>query len=213
VSKRRYGQYCGFARALEAFGERWALIIVRDLMVGPKRFSDILRGLPGIPTNILTTRLNELEEVGIIERRAAPRPSRGVVYALTSAGKELEPAVVAIGRWGEKRIGDPREGEIMTEDAVATALRTTFHPESARGVSLTYLIKAGEIRVSAYVHKGTVTVKRGAIENPDLVIETGPAIRALIAHEITPKEALNRRLVRLTGNPELLDRFVAIFHV
>jgi DNA-binding HxlR family transcriptional regulator len=188
-------------------------MIVRDLMVGPKRFSDILNGLPGIPTNILTTRLNELEETGIIERRAAARPSRGVVYTLTQAGKELEPAVIAIGRWGEKRLGDPREGEIMTEDAVATALRTTFRPESARGINLTYLIKAGEIRVSAHVHKGAVTVKRGAIENPDLVIETGPTIRALIAHEITPKDAITRRLVRLTGDPALLDRFVAIFHI
>jgi DNA-binding HxlR family transcriptional regulator len=213
VSKRKYGQYCGFARALEVIGERWTLMIVRDLMVGPKRFSEILHGLPGIPTNILTTRLNELEETGIIERRAAPRPSRGVVYALTPDGEELEGAVIAIGRWGTKRLGDLREGEILTEDAIATTLRSAFRPESARGVNAKYLLKLGDVEVSAYVRRGSVTVERGAIESPDLVIETGPAIRALIAHEITPKEAIARHLVRLTGDPALLERFVALFHV
>lgn len=213
MGKRNYGQYCGFARALEVIGERWVLLIVRDLLIGPKRFGEILRGLPGIPTNILTRRLSDLEEAGIVERRAATRPSRGLVYALTPDGEELEDAVIAIGRWGAKRMGNPRAHETITQDSIAAALRTTFRPEHARGVNATYLLKVGEVEVSARVRRGALVVKRGLIDNPDLTIEAGPAIRGLMAHAITPKEAIDRRLVRLSGNTALMERFVSMFRI
>lgn len=213
MSKRRYGQYCGFARALEIVGERWALMIVRDLLVGPKRFGEIQRGLPGIPANILTTRLNELEVAGVVERRVLERPLRGVVYALTPAGLELEEPVVALGRWGAKRLGDPREGETITEDSIASALIATFRSNEARGANVTYVLKLGEIAVGAQVRRGKLTVERGGIDDPDLVIETGPAMRALLAREITPKEALDKRLVHVTGDKKLLDQFVAMFQI
>ncbi|HEV2643341.1 MAG TPA: helix-turn-helix domain-containing protein, partial [Candidatus Elarobacter sp.] len=86
MTTRAYGQYCGFARALEVVGERWALLVVRDLLVGPKRFTDLLNGLPGIPSNILTARLKELENAGVARRRVLPRPARAVVYELTEYG-------------------------------------------------------------------------------------------------------------------------------
>src|SRR5262249_26343166 len=129
--KRPYGQYCGFARALELVGERWTLLIVRDLLNGPKRFSEIQRGLPGIPSNVLTSRLNDLEDEGLVRRRAQARPAKGVAYELTEAGAGLEAPVVALGRWGARRLGDPRPGETVTEDSIAAALRTTFRPEAA----------------------------------------------------------------------------------
>ncbi len=88
MKARVYGQYCGFSRALEVVGERWALLVVRDLLVGPKRFTDLLRGLAGIPTNVLTARLKELEHAGIVRRRVLPRPARAVVYELTEYGLE-----------------------------------------------------------------------------------------------------------------------------
>src|SRR5690349_9117506 len=121
--KRSYGQYCGFARALELVGERWALLIVRDLLIGPKRFSEIQRGLPGIPTNILTSRLNELEDSGLVQRRLLARPAKGVVYELTEDGLALEDAVMALGRWGARHLGEPNEDEVVTEDSIASALR------------------------------------------------------------------------------------------
>ncbi|MFN2460621.1 MAG: winged helix-turn-helix transcriptional regulator, partial [Candidatus Velthaea sp.] len=126
MKARGYGQYCGFARALEVVGERWTLLIVRDLLVEPKRFTDLLRGLPGIPSNILTARLKELEHGGIVRRRLLPRPARGVVYELTEYGRELEPVVIELGRWGAKNLGDPRLDETVTADSLVTALRTTF---------------------------------------------------------------------------------------
>ncbi len=207
------GDRFGIARALEIVGEPWTLMIVRDLLVGPKRFNEIERGLPGISTRMLIARLNGLKRAGLLERRAEPPPSRGVLYALTPAGRKLEAAVIAIGRWGAKRLGDPREGEIVTQDAIATALRSTFRPEHARGIDARYLVKVGEIEVSACVCRSMLTVGRGAISRPDLVIETGPVIRALMAGEITPGEAIDRSLVRLTGDPGLLDTFVALFRI
>ncbi len=213
VVKRGYGQYCGFARALELVGERWALLIIRDLLVGPKRFSEIERGLPGIPTNILTSRLNELEDNGLVRRRVLERPAKGVAYELSEEGLALEDAVLTLGRWGAQRLGEPGPRETVTEDSIAMALRTTFRPEAAGKARLAYLLKLGPIEVHALVRNGAVTVGRGTIAKPDLIIETGPAMRALMAHELSPSEAIKKKLVRLTGDRKLLDRFVQIFRI
>jgi DNA-binding HxlR family transcriptional regulator len=211
--KRSYGQYCGFARALELVGERWALLIVRDLLIGPKRFGEIQRGLPGIPTNILTARLNELEDSGLVRRRLLARPAKGVAYELTEDGAGLEEVVLAVGRWGAKHLGEPRPDETITEDSIATALRTTFRSEAAGKAKLTYLLKLGPVEVHARVRDGAVAVGRGPIAKPDLVIETGPALRLLLAHEISPRDAIEKRLVRITGDSKLLDRFVQMFRI
>lgn len=213
MATRVYGQYCGFARALEIAGERWALLVIRDLLVGPKRFSDLQRGLPKIPSNILTARLKELEESGIVSRRAQARPSGGVVYELTDDGRGLEDAVIAFGRWGAKHLGDPRPEEIVTDDSIAMALRTTFRPEAAARDDIGFELHVGQIVVNAQVRDGAVTVGRGALPMPDLVIESGPAIRQLLAREITPKEALKNGAVRIRGQRALLDRFVQLFRI
>lgn len=211
--KRRYGQYCGFARALELVGERWALLIIRDLLVGPKRFSDIQRGLPGIPTNILTARLNELEDNGLVGRAVLARPAKGVAYGLTADGLALQEAVFALGRWGAQHLGEPRPDEMVTEDSIAMALRTTFRPEAAGKARLTYLLKLGPIEVHARIRDGAIVVGRGPVPKADLILETGPALRLLMAHEVSPAEAIKKRLVRITGEPKLLDRFVQIFRI
>src|SRR5918994_7545217 len=111
MPRRSYHQYCGLAHALELVGERWALLVVRDLFTGPKRFTDLRSGLGRIPTNVLSTRLKELEEAGIVERRVLPRPSSSVVYELTDYGRGLEDAVIALVRWGTKSLGEPDPDE------------------------------------------------------------------------------------------------------
>src|SRR3954467_14429661 len=113
MTTKIYGQYCGVARALELVGERWALLIVRDLLVGPKRYTDLRAGLPKIPTNVLATRLKELEQAGLVERRILPRPSGAIVYELTSYGAALEDVVLALGRWGARSLGELRPDEII----------------------------------------------------------------------------------------------------
>jgi DNA-binding HxlR family transcriptional regulator/putative sterol carrier protein len=210
---RTYGQFCGFARAVEVVGERWAFLIIRDLLVGPKRFTDLQRGLPGIPTNILTARLKELEEAGVVRRRLLPRPERGIAYELTPYGLELEDAVFALGRWGAKSLDAPRAGETVTPDSLVMALRTTFKPEAARKSRLKYELRFGDIVLHARIHDGTVDAAQGPIDNPDLVIETGPALKSLMTGEITPAQALASGGVRVTGDPKLLDRFAQMFQI
>src|ERR1700709_2589632 len=114
MAARDYGQYSGFSQALEIVGERWAMLIVRDLLVGPRRNGELAAGLPRIPTNILAARLKELQAVGVIRR--APR-SRIVIYELTPYGRELEPVVLALGAWGFKTLGEPRDDQTTTPDS------------------------------------------------------------------------------------------------
>src|ERR1700742_4196127 len=141
VKRREYGQYCGLARALELIGERWALLIVRELLARPCRYTDLLEDLPGIPTNVLAGRLKELEEAGIAERRVAPAPQRGVIYALTESGQALQGAVITLALWGNTRLGEQEPGEFVPPSSVAMALRATFSPDAARGLTASWEIR------------------------------------------------------------------------
>ncbi|GAA3105799.1 helix-turn-helix domain-containing protein [Nonomuraea salmonea] len=131
MASREYGQFCGLARAMEMVGERWSVLIIRNLLIGPQRFTDLHKGLPAIPTNILSTRLKQLEEAGLATRRALPHPERAVVYELTDYGRDLEPALVALGRWGARTLTEPRPGELITAESVAMSFHTTYRPEAA----------------------------------------------------------------------------------
>ncbi|GAA3389577.1 winged helix-turn-helix transcriptional regulator [Cryptosporangium minutisporangium] len=213
AQQRAYGQFCGLARGLEIVGERWALLIIRDLLVAPRRYTDLRRGLPRIPTNILAARLKELEAAGVVERIVLPRPDGSVVYRLTRYGTELEPVVIALSRWGARALGEPREDEILTPASVIMAMRTTFREEHARGLTVDYELRTGEIVVHLRVDDGALTAVEGASPEPDLVIEAGPAIRALLAREVTPKQAIADGTVTVTGDPGLLDRFVEVFAI
>jgi DNA-binding HxlR family transcriptional regulator len=213
VSGRSYGQFCGFARALELVGERWALLVVRDLVLGPKRFTDLRRGLPRIPTNILSARLRELEEAGIVRRRVLPRPAAGVVYELTEYGQDLEDVVLRLGLWGARSLGVPRPEDIVTTDSLILALRATFQPEAARELRAGYELRLGEIVVHARVDHGTLEAGEGPLAGADLVIETQAAFRPMLAGELSPGDAVESGMVRLSGDRDLLTRFVEAFRI
>jgi DNA-binding HxlR family transcriptional regulator len=198
---------------MEILGERWAMLIIRDLLVGPKRFSDLQRGLAGIPSNILTARLKELEEGGVIQRRILPRPHGGVAYELTPEGLELERAVIELGRWGAKRLGDPRPDEIVTEDSMVMALRTTFRPEAAKGVKARYELHLGDIVLHAVVQNGRAAIDKGPLDKPDLVINAGPGIRQVMAQEISPDEALKKKIAGISGDRKLFAQFAQMFRI
>lgn len=212
MSGRTFGQFCGLARALELVGERWALLVIRDLVLGPKRFTDLRLGLPRIPTNILSARLKELEAAGIVRRRILPRPG-GVAYELTEYGQELEDIVLLLGLWGAKSLGEPRPEEIVTTDSLILALRATFRSEAARDLQASYEFHVGEIVVHARVEDGTLEAGQGGLAKADLVIETEAAFRALLAGELSPGEALESGSIRITGDPDLLTRFVDVFQI
>ena len=133
---RRYGQYCGLARALELVGGRWSLLIVRELLTGPKRFSELEHELPGIATNVLSTRLRELEEAGLVRRSLLAPASSSVVYGLTPYGLALEEPIVHLGMWGSRSLGKPEEGDFFSPGALAIALRGAFRPAEAKGDDL-----------------------------------------------------------------------------
>jgi DNA-binding HxlR family transcriptional regulator len=213
MKARAYGQFCGLARALEIVGERWAVLIVRDLLVGPKRFTDLHRGLPKIPTNILAARLKELEGAGVVRRRVLPRPASSVIYELTEYGAELEDVLIRLGRWGAKLLDMPRPEEIVTVDSLVMAMRSTFHPEAARGLHAGYELRVGDVVLHARVDDGKLKAAAGPLQAPDLVIEAGPAIKDLMSGTIGPAEAIENGSVHLTGDAALLTRFAEIFRI
>lgn len=218
MKQRAFGQYCGLARALEVVGERWALLIIRDLLVRPRRYTDLREGLPGIPTNVLSSRLKELDHAGVVERRLLKPPERAVVYALTEHGRELDAAVRELGQWGAGRLGDPRPGEVVTAESLVMALRSTFRPEAAGSVSATWEIRAGDIALHARVADGEVRAGVGPSPGkPDLVISMAPdgppPLKALMAGELSPGAALADGLVDVTGRAGLLRTFVEVFRI
>ncbi|MFD5242591.1 winged helix-turn-helix transcriptional regulator [Streptomyces tendae] len=213
MATREYGQFCGLARAMEMIGERWAVLIVRNLLNGPQRYTDLRKGLPAIPTNILSTRLKQLEEAGLATRRALPHPERAVVYELTEYGRDLEPALIALGRWGARTMTEPRPGEAITAEAVAMSFRTTFRPEQAQGATVGFEARMGEFTLHLQITDGSLAVGPGMHPAPDLVIErlSGHPIRELMSGSKTPADVLADGSVRVQGDPTLLGRFAEMF--
>lgn len=224
MASRSYGQYCGVTTAVELIGERWALLIVRDLLVGPRRYTDLKQGLPRIPTNILSTRLKELQEGGVVRR--VPLAHCGLVYELTPYGRGLEPIVLALGRWGFAAMGDPDVGDVVTADSLTMALRTAFRGDAAASpvcyelhvadVVLRAQVEGDRLRVAQIapadrpVDGRTARVERA----PDLVVAAGPGIRLLISGERSPADAIADAIVHvLAGDASLLERFAATFHI
>lgn len=215
MAARDYGQYCGITQALELVGERWALLIVRDLLVGPRRYGELAAGLPRIPSNVLATRLKEMQAAGLIRR--VPR-SRVIIYDLTPYGRELEPVVLALGAWGFKAMGEPRPEQIITADSMTMALRTAFRAQIAAGLPTTgYLARFGATELCIRVDGADLEVTPGtdASEGPvDLAFATGPGIRRLISGELTPALAVSSGVVEvLSGRRALLGRFAKTFHL
>jgi DNA-binding HxlR family transcriptional regulator len=214
MTNQHYGQFCGLARAAEIVGQRWTLLILRDLSVGPQRYSDLVSGLPGIPTNTLASRLKELEEEGIVERMAPSRGERAVVYRLTPRGEELGPAMDALSRWGAGGMRTPRDGEIVTTASIASALKVA----AGDGVvpkdwDTAYTVRVGEVVTHLIMRDGIITVGPGAAEAPDLVITAGPQIRDLLAGELDADTAIASGAVQLEGDASLFARFAGTLHV
>ncbi|MTD12350.1 transcriptional regulator [Nakamurella sp. YIM 132087] len=216
---RDYGQYDGITRGLELVGERWALLIVRDLLVGPRRYGELAAGLPRIPSNILATRLKELQEAGVIRR--LPR-SRVIVYELTEYGRELEPVVLALGAWGFKAMADPREEQIVTPDAMTISLRTAFRPLVAADLPPTvYAARVGLAELLIRVDAAGLDVQRDPGPDSgtesgvaDLAFVAGPDIHRIISGALAPDRAIASGAVEVLHGPaDLLERFARTFHL
>jgi DNA-binding HxlR family transcriptional regulator len=206
MTRRTYGQYCGVARAMEVLGERWAPLIVRDLLVSAKDFGQLCAGLPRIPVDVLSVRLRELERTGVIQESASG------AYEVTEYGRELEDVVLRLGRWGAQLMGDPRPEDVFTSNALIFALRGAFQPDRASGVRVTFELRVFDYVVHAIVRDSTLTTGLGSAPAPDLVVETGFAIKNLMTGELSPAEAISGGDFRVVvGEPELLTVFARVF--
>jgi DNA-binding HxlR family transcriptional regulator len=174
--RRTYGDRCGIARALDVVGERWALLVVRELLLGPKRFTDLRTGLPQIGPDVLSQRLRELEERGVVQRDKLPPPAASQVYALTDRGRALEPVVLALGRWGSQA-PVPSPDAPLGPDAAMLALKALFR---GHGLRATYEVRLGDDRYAVRVDGDRLDVERGSAKNPDATIATDPGTLATV---------------------------------
>jgi DNA-binding HxlR family transcriptional regulator len=198
---RSYGDACGIARALDVVGERWALLIVRELVFGAKRFSD-LRVALGASPNVLTQRLGELETAGVVRRRKAG----GALYELTDWGRDLHPILLTLGRWGARSLHQPRGA--LTVDALMVALEATFVPEHAGELRASYELRLGEDRFTVDVDGGTIAIARGTPRRADALIETDPVtLRAVVFGD----RKLAGAPVEIRGDARLARTFFRLF--
>lgn len=210
---KRYDQYCPIAHALCAIGERWSLLVVRELIEGPKRYTDLVAGLPGVSTNILASRLRELEASGIVRKRKLPPPAASTVYELTEYGAELEEVVYAMARWGVRTLGPPSANDDLEPDWALNAFPALFNPTAAGGLSGRYVLRIGGNAYTVSLADGRVGVEMGAADEADFDaafdMET---MFGLASGELPPAEAVAQGRVELDGDVETLERFFEAFN-
>jgi DNA-binding HxlR family transcriptional regulator len=206
AANRTYDDPCGVARALDLVGERWALLVVRELLLGPKRFTDLRIGLPAASQNVLSHRLRELEQSGIAHRRKLGPPAGTWVYELTEIGYDLEPVVLSLARWGSRL--PMTAGTELSVDALILALKTAYDPAADPELRAAFGLQLGEDLFHAEVAGGRVALARGGATSPDATIETSAAVfRSLVfgGHRLADTDA------KVGGDNDLMARFLALF--
>jgi DNA-binding HxlR family transcriptional regulator len=198
------------ARALDLVGERWALLLARELLLGPKRFSDLQRGMPNAKPSVLSQRLRELEQGGVVQRRKLGPPLGAWVYELTDFGRELEPILAGLGRWGS-RLPVQSDAALGT-DSLVLALNWRFDPDAGRDLSGDYELRLAEDRFRLEVADGQLHVRRGDAEAPDAIIETDPeTLEAVIFGGRSATEAMRKREMEIEGDHELVTRLLSLY--
>jgi DNA-binding HxlR family transcriptional regulator len=210
-SRRRYEDACGAAHALDLVGERWALLVMRELMLGPKRFSDLRADLPGISANVLTQRLEGLEAAGVLVRRKLPPPASAQVYELTPWGYESEPIFQTLGRWAAR---SPQHDPTLPLSAVSLFLsfRTMLDAERARGLVARVGFRIGAETFLARLARGRIEIERGPLEDVDAVFSAAAPVIAAAVYGGQPLTALERAgMLAVDGDRALAERFVTLF--
>jgi len=208
---RTYADPCGIARALDLVGERWALLVVRELVLGPKRFTDLRAGLPRLSPDVLSQRLRDLEAAGVLARRRLAPPAGSRVYELTRRGRDLEPILLALGAWGSTA-PMPAGANELGADSTILGLKTLFDPELAEGVEARIELRLGEHVFSAGVGDRRLTIERGPAAGPDAALAAAPGVLAAILwHDRTLTDAERSDGAEVEGDREVLERFLRLF--
>ncbi len=217
---RSYEQLCGLALALDRVGERWALLVVRELLAGPRRFADLLVGMPGVATNTLTSRLEELEAAGVIARGFLPPPAASAVYELTVRGRALEPVVLAFATWGTAEVkavmADPKRARTLAplrSTWLALALKAHFTPPNRKlSGRLQLVLPTGDLGL--VVGRAALELVYGAVSSPDVRLATNEnGVIALVTHQITLTAAVDTGLAKLEGDAVLAEQLLSCFPI
>lgn len=209
---RSYGDPCGIARALDVIGERWAILVVRELLLGPKRFTDLRAGLPRLGPDILSQRLRELEQAGVVERDQLPPPAGSRVYRLTDWGRDLEPVVLGLGRWGSGA-PFPSGDEVLGVDALMLALKTLYDPTRADGlIDATYEVRLAGQPFEVRFTDGQLDISQGVPSDAVATIEADPAtLQAVLWHGRRLDEALDAGALTIGGQRGAAERLLSLF--
>jgi DNA-binding HxlR family transcriptional regulator len=208
---RTYGDLCGIARALDVIGERWALLVVRELILGPKRFTDLRTGLPHIGPDVLSQRLRELEAAGVLRRRTLAPPAGSRVYELTGRGQELEPVLLALGEWGSAAPVPPGNPQLGVDSAVL-ALRTLFDPQAAEDLDATFELRLDDQVFRARVAGRELDFERGEAADADATISADPmTLGGMLWQGYALADAERAGDATVDGDRHAAERFLKLF--
>lgn len=210
---RRYHDACGAAHGLDLIGERWALLVIRELMMGPRRFSDLRKDLCGISANVLTQRLEGLEASGIVQRRKLPPPASVQVYELTDWGYEIKPVFMVLGRWAAR---SPLHDPTLPISAVSImqSFETMYDPARARDATMTLGFVLGEDRMVVRVAGGQIETRRGDPDEAEVIVRAAPPVVAAAVYGKVPLAALEGEgAMTIDGDRAVFARFIDFFHL
>ncbi|GAS90253.1 winged helix-turn-helix transcriptional regulator [Mycolicibacterium brisbanense] len=214
MAKRSYDEYCGLAVALDLLGERWTMLILRELMMGPKRFTDLQVGLPGIGTGLLTQRLRELEDATVIEKAVLPPPAASTVYQLTADGEALRAPLLGLTRWGLRRMGTPTEGQTANVNLLAFAMAARFNPRSSPAADGIYELRLGDSTFQFTIADGDIQIQSGHAQHALAVITTDMATLIAINNgAATLNDALSDQTLTVEGDPAAIASLADAFEL
>ncbi|MGV7222011.1 MAG: winged helix-turn-helix transcriptional regulator [Nitrospinales bacterium] len=212
MKNRSYNQYCALARGLDIVGERWTLLLIRELLIDPKRYKELLEGLHGIGTNLLATRLKDLENKNIIERTTLPPPYKTIVYQLTDFGRELEPVVLSITKWGFNYMDKKKSHELTRTEWDLVALKAAFQPEKSAKMNANFELHLDKICFNIIVNKGTIDIKLGSAEKAKVKLTTsGKSLLSLGKDATTFEKLLASGELAVEGNLASAKQFLKLF--
>jgi DNA-binding HxlR family transcriptional regulator/putative sterol carrier protein len=213
VNRRTYNQYCATARTLDVVGERWTLLLIRELLTGPKRFGDLLANLPGMGTGLLAARLKYLQDEGLVRQTTLPPPARTPAYALTEAGAELGPAVMALARWGMKwALTSRSEGDAFRPGWAVLGMQAMFDADAAADLRVVYEFRVDDEVFHARIEDGTIESVHGPAQRPDVVVNTtAEAFIELAAGRLSLAEAVRDGSTSVSGDQRAARKLRGLF--
>jgi DNA-binding HxlR family transcriptional regulator len=211
VGRRKYDEGCAVSHALDLIGERWALLVVRELLLGPKRFTDLRAGIPGASPDVLAIRLRELKEAGVVRQHKLPPPAGSQVYELTDWGAELEPVVTHLGRWGSRSPTMPQDAH-SSIDSLLLSLRSMFDPQAARGLSVTITLRVEGRPFRVEIIDGELHLTGGEATHPNATLDTDrQALAALLYGGRPLDDAVRVGEATISGTTATITRFLQLF--